>query len=660
MTTASHAGPLKLVAVTACPAGIAHTYMAAEKLQQTAEAHGHTMKVETQGSIGVENRLSDADVAQADAVIIAADKEVDRSRFAGKPLVSVGVGDAIRRPEELFAQARTAAPYGSGGGAVQTATSSGGGKERSVVYKALMNGVSYMIPFVVVGGLLIAVAMAFGGKAGPDGMVIPDHTVWKTMSDVGALGFQLMVPILAGYIAYAIADRPGLAPGLIVGYIANTGSFYDSKSGTGFLGAIVAGFLVGYVALGIKKIKVPRAMATVMPIIFIPVLTTLIVGSIFIYVIGSPISWLFTTLTSFLSGLQGGSAAVLGIVLGAMIAFDMGGPVNKTAFLFGSGLIASGNHEVMGMVAAAIAVPPLGMGLATLLRKRLFDQQERDTGIAALFMGFFGITEGAIPFAAGRPAQVIPANMAGAMVAGGLGAVFAVKDSVPHGGPIVAVLGAVGGVPMYFAAIAAGAVVTAFTSIALIERSSRRKGARDEQVAGPVEAAAEAPVPVAAPAPADAPAGEVQVLSGYLTAETVKPELAATGKDEAIRELVALAAGTGRVADHASLAEAVHAREAQGSTGLGEGIAIPHAKTDAVTEPVVCFSRSSEGVEWGAPDGSKAKLLFLVAVPQEMAGDEHLRILAQLSRKLVNADFRDELEAAADRGEIVRTLEAVA
>jgi PTS system fructose-specific IIC component len=468
---------MKLVAVTACPTGIAHTYMAAEKLSRTAETLGHEIKVETRGSIGIENELTDADIAAADGVIIAADTEVSRDRFAGKRLIAVGVARGINRPQELFEEVGRAPVWRPGsasepptGDAARPTAAAPGQptKQRSPVYKALMNGVSYMIPFVVVGGLLIAVSLALGGEPDPaGGLVIPEGSFWARVNQVGVVGFTLMVPILSGYIAYAIADRPGLAPGMVCGWIANNGSFYDSEAGAGFIGAIVTGFAAGYLALWIKRLRVPRPVQPIMPIIVIPLLVTLVVGGLFIFLLGQPIAAAFSALTGFLSSLQGGSAALLGLVIGLMIAFDMGGPVNKTAFLFGASLIAAGNTAVMGIAAAAIPVPPLGMGLATLLRARLFTEQEHELGYAALFMGFFGITEGAIPFAAADPARVIPSIMAGGAVAGALAGLAGATDAVPHGGLIVALLGAVGNVAWYVLAILLGTAVTALLVIAL-------------------------------------------------------------------------------------------------------------------------------------------------------------------------------------------------
>ncbi|MFZ3470733.1 fructose-specific PTS transporter subunit EIIC [Streptomyces sp. 4.24] len=664
--------PVKLVAVTACPTGIAHTYMAAEKLQQAADRLGVQMKVETQGSIGAENVLSDNDVRDADAVIIAADKEVDLERFAGKKVLSTGVADGIHRPEELIQRAQSA-PVQSGTAAGPGAgAAGGGGHQRSQAYKALMNGVSHMIPFVVVGGLLLAVSLSLGGHAdAKGGLVIPDGTFWFYVNKLGVTGFSLMLPIFSGYIAYALGDRPALVPGMIGGFLAaDAVHIYGADANAGFLGAIATGFIAGYLVVWIKKVKVPKVIQPIMPIIVIPIVSTVALGLFYIYVIGKPISWVFTNLTSWLNGMTGSSAIVLGTIIGLMIAFDMGGPVNKTAFLVAVGLIGTNNH-VMGMAAAAIPVMPLGQGLATLLRRKLYSDEEKETGLAALFMGFFGISEGAIPFAAARPAQVIPANMLGGAVAGAIAGVAGVQDSVPHGGPIVSLFGAISGVAMFFVAIAAGAVVTALTTNALIEFKLRRDGVgagspvlapEPVLVGAGVGAGAGAGTAVRAQAAAaapEAPAGRPEVLSGYLTEQTVKTELASDSKEAAIREMAQMLATTGNVRDVDELVRTALAREAQGTTGLGESIAIPHAKTDAVTRPTVGFARSDEGIEWGALDGTKARLVFMISVPEAAAGDEHLRILALLSRKLMDAGFRERLQAAPDKASILEVLREI-
>lgn len=488
-----------VLAITACPTGIAHTYMAAEKLQEAAGELGYEIAVETHGSIGVEHAFSEEDLRRASGVVVASDKQIDLSRFAGLPLVSTPVADGIHRPKELLAQALSAPPAPGDRDHHASARSTEGRNVGAFLYKALMNGVSHMIPFVVAGGLLIAVALAVGGTPTAEGLQIEPGTFWDKVNQIGVVAFGLMIPALSGFIASAIADRPGLAPGMITGLIANTGALYGADGGAGFIGAIITGFLSGFIALGLKKIPVHKYVAPIMPIIVIPVVTTLAVGLLFIYVAGAPIAAAFAALSSFLMSLQGGSVLILGAIIGAMIAFDLGGPVNKTAFLFGGGLIAAGNAGPMGMAAAAIAVPPLAMGALTLVRRKMFNAQERESGIAALFMGFFGITEGAIPFAASRPLQVIPANVLGGAVAGALAAGLAVKDNVMHGGPIVAVLGAVENVAGFSAALLAGVVVTVVVAMLLI-----RWGTREENLA-PAAHADTGKEPVLAGATAAAP-----------------------------------------------------------------------------------------------------------------------------------------------------------
>lgn len=634
---------MRYVAVTACPTGIAHTYMAAEKLQIAAADAGHEIKVETQGSIGAENVLTAADIAAADAVIIAADKNVELDRFAGKKVLKVGVADGVHKPAELLTRALNA-PVQSGTASAATEEKAGLGQ---TLYRALMAGVSPMIPFVVVGGLLIAVSLSLGGT--PDssgGLVVPEGSFWWKMLQIGSIGFQMMIPILAGFIAMSIADRPGLVPGMITGIVANTGNLYGSEAGSGFLGAILAGFLAGYVTLTVKRVKVPKFMAGIMPIIVIPLFATVVSSLAFIYVLGAPIAGLFTGLTTWLSGLTGANAVVLGIILGLMIAFDMGGPVNKVAFLFGVGLIATGQDAPMGMIGAAIAAPPIGQGLATVLRRRLYDDSEQELGLAAMFMGFFGITEGAIPFAAADPARVIPANMVGGAVAGATAALFGATNAVPHGGGIVALLGAVHGIPGYLIAIALGSAVTALMTLGLKMRHQAQRGGSEAPAAAALDQSEPAVGTVSGAATAVATAPAKTVLAQYIAPDTVAVELAATGRDAAIAELVGIAARTGKVHDPAAVVASALAREATVSTGLGDGIAIPHAKTDAVSEPVVVYARSRAGIDWSSRDGIPATELFLIAVPEHAAGDTHLTILGALSRKLVNPQFRAELSAA--------------
>ena len=450
---------MRYVAVTACPTGIAHTYMAAEKLQTAAAAAGHQIKVETQGSIGAENVLTAADIAAADAVIIAADKNVELDRFAGKKVLKVGVADGVHKPAELLDRAINA-PVQGGTAVVATEEKVGLGQ---TLYRALMAGVSPMIPFVVVGGLLIAVSLSLGGTPDPSGgLVVPEGSFWWKMLQIGTIGFKMMIPILAGFIAMSIADRPGLVPGMITGIVANTGDLYGSEAGSGFLGAIVAGFLAGYVTLTVKRLKVPKFMAGIMPIIVIPLFATVVSSLAFIYVLGAPIAGVFSGLTNWLSGLTGANAVVLGVILGLMIAFDMGGPVNKAAYTFATGLIASQLYEPMAAAIGAGMTPPLGLALATKLFADRFSADEHEAGNAAAVLGISFITEGAIPFAAKDPFRVIPSLMAGSAVAGMISMAVGAQLRVPHGGifvlPIPNAVTSLGG---YIVAMVAGTVVTA-------------------------------------------------------------------------------------------------------------------------------------------------------------------------------------------------------
>lgn len=456
---------MRFVAITSCPNGIAHTYMAAEKLVKAAQNMGHEMKVETQGSIGIENELTPEDIERADGVIIAADKQVDKSRFLGKRVLEVSVTDGIRRPEELIASfERNEVPFYKEAEPKLKSVAEvkrERGEKQNPIYRNLMNGVSYMIPFVVIGGLLIALSLAIGGEPTEKGLVIPEGSIWNSILNVGVASFTFMVPILAGFIAVSIADRPGLAPGMVGGYIAANGSFYGSDAGAGFIGGIIAGFLAGYIVKAIKQIRVPQMIQPIMPILIIPIVSSLFVAAAFIFVIGQPIAGMMEGLTSWLNSMQGTSKVVLAMILGAMIAFDMGGPVNKVAFLFGSAMIAEGNANIMGAIAVAICVPPLGLGLATLLSKTKYTNEEREAGKAALAMGLVGITEGAIPFAARDPLRVIPSIMIGSMAGAVIAMLSNVADHVPHGGPIVAVFRAVDNVPMFFVSIVVGMIVTA-------------------------------------------------------------------------------------------------------------------------------------------------------------------------------------------------------
>jgi fructose PTS system EIIBC or EIIC component len=644
----------KILAITACPVGIAHTYMAAESLQKAGQALGVDIKVETQGSIGVENALTDQDIAEADGIIIAADKEVPKDRFVGKKLIVTGVQDGIRKPEELIKRIQSGeVPVYKPELASAGETNKSKLKENKF-YKHLMNGVSYMIPFIVVGGLLIAIALALGGEKTPGGIVIPDDSIWKQVEALGGTAFMFMVPILAGFIAVSIADRPGLVPGMIGGYIAANGSFYGSEAGAGFIGGIIAGFLAGYIALAIKKIKVPKAVQAVMPIIFIPIISSVIVGLLFIYVIGSPVASVFESLTVWLAGMQGGSSILLAMILGAMIAVDMGGPFNKVAFLFGSAMIAEGNYEIMGPIAVAICIPPIGLGLATFINKRKFRPTEREAGKASFTMGLFGITEGAIPFAAQDPLRVIPSIVVGSMVGSVIAMISSVGDRVAHGGPIVAVLGAVDNVVMFFVAVIVGVIVTALMVTAL------KKNVDGELVAAGVGGVSGESVPVRVAKPEamaeTAPTTEINKLTDITTIDLIDIDLAGSKRDDVIDELIRKFDASGILSSKQDFKQAILNREGESSTGLGMNIAIPHGKSSAVKRPAVAFGMKRDGVDWNSLDGTDAKLIFMIAVPEKAAGDAHLKILQMLSRKLMDDSFREQLLNVTSKKEALELL----
>ncbi|WP_309266394.1 fructose-specific PTS transporter subunit EIIC [Aeromonas salmonicida] len=456
-----------IIGVTGCPAGIAHTYLAAESLERAAKELGYEVKVETNGSIGVKNSPTAAEIARASAIVVACDKQVDMARFNGKPLIKTGVKAPIKDGKGLIEQALKAPDYVAGKEDKKGEDKSTGGS--SDLYRYLMNGVSHMIPFVVTGGLLIALALAIGGDPTPSGMQIPEGSMWNQILNVGVAAFTLMIPILAGYIAYAIGDRPALAPGFIGGWIANNGSFYGADAGTGFIGAIIAGLLVGYLVRWIATRHYHKMVQPLVPILIAPIVGSLFIAAVFIFIIGAPIADMMTGLNAMLLSMSGGSLVLLGIVLGGMAGFDMGGPVNKVAFLFSVGMIASGQTQFMGAMACAIPAAPLGMSLATVLGRKLgiFDASEIEAGKAAGAMGLVGISEGAIPFAARDPLAVIPANVLGSMTAAVMAFLFGITNSVAHGGPIVALLGAVNKPLLALLCMICGAIVTGVVAVAL-------------------------------------------------------------------------------------------------------------------------------------------------------------------------------------------------
>ena len=492
-TPAASAPVKKIVAVTACPTGIAHTYMAADALKYAAEELGYDLKVETQGSSGNE-KLTQADIDAADAVIFAVSVNVrERNRFAGKPFVESPVKRGIDEPKEMIAEALAEAENPNGARVAAAASSgedSAGATEGawgSRIYKAVMTGISYMIPFVAAGGILVALGFVFEAITVPNlgdvnTKAILDSATMFNLGDVhwtlylgavlqtiGGFGLSLMVPALAAYIAYGLAQRPGIAPGFIAGSVA-------LAVNAGFLGGIVGGILAGLIAYALGTLKLPRWLGSMMPVVITPLVTSLVAGLAMYLLLGAPLAWVMTTLQDWLTSMSGGSALLLGLILGAMMASDLGGPINKAAYLFATAGLSSGatvNQEIMAAVIISGMVPPLAMALATTLRPKLFNENERENGKAAWLLGASFISEGAIPFASADPARVIPSTIVGGAIAGAISMGAHVASPAPHGG--IWIIGLAQNPLMFLVAVVAGTVVSALLYVVLKSLGARSK-----------------------------------------------------------------------------------------------------------------------------------------------------------------------------------------
>ena len=492
-TPAASAPVKKIVAVTACPTGIAHTYMAADALKYAAEELGYDLKVETQGSSGNE-KLTQADIDAADAVIFAVSVNVrERNRFAGKPFVESPVKRGIDEPKEMIAEALAEAENPNGARVAAAASSgedSAGATEGawgSRIYKAVMTGISYMIPFVAAGGILVALGFVFEAITMPNlgdvdtKAILGSATLFNlgdvhwtlylgaVLQTIGGFGLSLMVPALAAYIAYGLAQRPGIAPGFIAGSVA-------LAVNAGFLGGIVGGILAGLIAYALGTLKLPRWLGSMMPVVITPLVTSLVAGLAMYLLLGAPLAWVMTTLQDWLTSMSGGSALLLGLILGAMMASDLGGPINKAAYLFATAGLSSGatvNQEIMAAVIISGMVPPLAMALATTLRPKLFSEAERENGKAAWLLGASFISEGAIPFASADPARVIPSTIVGGALAGAISMSAHVASPAPHGG--IWIIGLAQNPLMFFVAVLAGTVLSALVYVVLKSMGARSK-----------------------------------------------------------------------------------------------------------------------------------------------------------------------------------------
>lgn len=460
---ANASGGYRVLAVTACPTGIAHTYMAAENLENTGKKLGIPLKAETDGSGGAQNVLTREEIAAADAIIIAADKNVEMARFDGKPVIMVPVADGIRKAEELVNRAVSGTvPVYHHTGSEGVSSDSGNDSVGRTIYKHLMNGVSHMLPFVIGGGILIALAFLFDDYSIDPSNFGKNTPLAAYLKTIGEQAFGMMLPILAGFIAMSIADRPGLAVGLVAGMIAKMGATFANPAGgdvnAGFLGALFAGFVGGYIVVGLRKLfsKLPKSLEGIKPVLLYPVIGIFLAAVVTTF-INPYMGMINDGLTHFLNGMGGASRIVLGMVLGGMMSIDMGGPFNKAAYVFGTAQLAEGNFEVMAAVMAGGMVPPIAIALCTTFFKKKFTAKDRQSGIVNYVMGLSFITEGAIPFAAQDPLRVIPSCIIGSALAGGLSMAFGCTLRAPHGG--IFVLPTIGNPFMYLAAVVAGAAV---------------------------------------------------------------------------------------------------------------------------------------------------------------------------------------------------------
>lgn len=465
----------RVLAVTACPTGIAHTYMAAESLENKAKEMGISIKVETNGSGGAKNVLTPEEIAQCECIIIAADKEVDMPRFDGKPVITTKVANGIHKAEELLTEA-TSGKVAVYHNASKESGSGFGGEEESLgrkIYKALMNGVSHMLPFVIGGGILIAMAFLFDGAHAGTAEFGMGNPFSRFLKQVGDISFGMMFPILAGYIAMAIADRPALMPGIVGGLLAKSGMTMAAEEtgwvSSGFFGALIAGFAAGLIMLGLKKIleKLPKALEGTKPMLLYPFLGIAAMGALMVFVVNPPVGAFNEWLNQVLASMGESSRVLLGAVLGGMMAIDFGGPFNKAAYVFGTASIASGQFGIMAAVMAGGMVPPIGIALATLFFKNRFTKSEQQTVATNFIMGLSFITEGAIPFAASDPLRIIPPCIAGSAVAGALSMLFDCGSRAPHGG--IFVIGIIDNPLLFLAAVAAGSVV-AMLGIVLLKK----------------------------------------------------------------------------------------------------------------------------------------------------------------------------------------------
>lgn len=676
-----------IIAATGCPTGIAHTFMAKEALEKAAAERGLTIKVETHGQVGVENELTKSEIAGAKAVVVAADKDVQAERFAGKPMVSVGVSKALSVEAAGKLIDRALAAKGDDTVAAAADVEDEVEEKESighVIYKHLMNGVSHMLVFVVAGGVLTAVSFLWGITSF-DSTAADYNSFAAMLKIIGGIAMNLMVPVLSAYIAESIGKRPALVPGFVAGMIAINGlpvvteamvkapnSVYTASMiglidaggsgvGFGFLGGIVGGFLAGYVILLLEKVfaGLPKNLDGLKAIFLYPLFSTAIVGLVMLGISG-PMAAINTAMMDFLKGLSASGAVVLGLAIGCMCAFDMGGPVNKAAYVTGTAMLtealAAGvgtdtynfGTNFMAAVSAACIVPPLITTFAVVVGKKYFSQEDHDAGIVNLILGCTHITEGAIPFMTKNIWPVMPIMMLGSSIASILTIMFNVHDPAPHGGFLV--LPVVENGPLWVLAILIGAVVGGILFVAF-----KKYDFEKNQKAAPAAPAAK-PVETPKAAAVEAPKAEA---SDFVKVENVFVAEDFASRDEALSFVSNQAVKAGIAGDADAVMNAFLAREAEGTTGMMEGFAIPHAKSDAIAEAAVIVVKDDSGViGWDTMDGAPVNVAIALLIPGAQAGTTHLKILSKVAEALMDEDFRATVKGSTDAAEIAKTINA--
>lgn len=631
----------EVIAATGCPTGIAHTYMAQEALEEAAKKRGISIKVETHGQSGVEHAFSQSEIDQAKGVIIAADKDVDIDRFDGKRLINVSVTKGMKEPDELIEKIlndKNVPVYHSAGGSKASSSEEAEltGSFWHKLYVYLMNGVSHMLPLVVAGGVLTAVSF-FWGINSADPKSAQYNAIAALLNTIGGFAMNLMVPVLCAYIAEAIGKRTGLIIGFVTGMIAYT-------NGTGFLGGIVGGFLAGYVAVLLTKLfkSIPKSLDGLKSIFIFPVLGVLISGTIMWY--GSvPMKDLNTGMMAFLKSMENSSPILLGLIVGIMCAADMGGPINKAAYLTGTALLAQGNYFFMAGVSAACIAPPLATGFAVLFNKKAYTAKERSAGYVNFLLGSTHITEGAIPFAAKNPLLNIPSFMIGSAIAAILSYVTKISVPAPHGGFIVLPL--VNKPFLWVLWIVIGALVSGFLLSIIAGRQSQKNNVVATS-AGNVEVGSE-----------DKQVSKEESnndLGEILNKNNIALNVDVSSRDELLQYLSDFSEKLGYSTDSNAVYKKYLAREDENSTGMEKGIAIPHAQDKSIKGSAMLIAKLTKPVEWKTFDNQPVDIVISFLIPDEDNGSSHLEYLSSTSKLLMHDEFIESLRKAQTKEEILK------